>query len=169
MRLTLLVGMPASGKTTWARRHPSLGVLLPDIRPRPDWWQQERQRRRVADAHLSAGQPIVVDGCNLSADVRSDWRRVAHRRQAACHLVLFDTPVAEAIARNTARPSPVGEQAMADYATRWPAAAAAALAERWHHVLIVRPGSAPAPMPDAGPPAHAPEQADAGHRRSRDW
>jgi predicted kinase/5-methylcytosine-specific restriction endonuclease McrA len=137
--MVLLCGIPASGKTTWARDHADVGVLLDDVVASSLWLRLERERRRRAAALLAAGQTVIVDGCNLDPKQRSEWRRIAHINGARCELVLFDCPLSLALERNSSstREHPVPAAVVESYAARWIESIEATTTERWDSIAVV--------------------------------
>jgi predicted kinase len=122
-RVILTKGLPASGKTTWARRvlAKSPGgykrVNKDELRLMLDGgtWSPanerfvEAARDQLIVAALDAGKHVIVDDTNL------DPRHEAHIRglvEGRAEVVVeeFDVPLTECIRRDAARTQPVGER-----------------------------------------------------------
>ena len=139
--LTLTVGLPASGKTTWANQQvaadPNVVVLcLDDLRAElfPDQpWSlprvtaagrlQESRARHILDHGLD----LIIADTNLNPTIRNSWAALAADAGARLHHVVFDVPVTECVRRDAARANPVGENVIRSAARRYgPVAAIAA-------------------------------------------
>jgi predicted kinase len=103
--LVVLVGLPGSGKTTFAERlagthrRVSQDALRAERRPAAD-------QRPLVEAALAAGQSVVVDNVHATEAARAPWIALARRlgvRVVACYL---DVPKAVCLARNRARTGP---------------------------------------------------------------
>jgi predicted kinase len=101
MELAVLVGVPASGKSSFVRahlaghRHVSKDLLG---RSRGD----ARQRAAI-EAGLRAGASVVVDNVNATPRDRAALIALARRHGARVVAYYFETAVADAVARNRAR------------------------------------------------------------------
>jgi len=134
--LHLTRGLPASGKTTWAREwlaeprtlRPHGRVNRDDIRAmlfaRPTHtWEQEQQVTEVQRATvrllLRAGHDVVCDDTNLRPKYVREWRRFAAANGATIQLHDFPADVETCIARDASRLSPVGERVIRAMATKY--------------------------------------------------
>lgn len=110
LTLTLLCGLPAAGKSTWAARHCAALVVSADaIREQhaPAAVVFDTLYSRAAAA-LSAGQNVVIDACSLTRAARSRARDLARAHGAACDLVFFLTPWHVCASRDAQREQPAG-------------------------------------------------------------
>lgn len=143
--LYVTMGMPGSGKTSWCADNSVKfnAVLLSSDAVRTDgvdiqhWFV--RMHRKAAD-HLAAGRSVVIDACNVTADQRSRWRRLAHDHGAQATLVVIDTPAALAVERNAARPlaERVPHDRMLRYAEQFAWSKIAARGEAWDETIVVQ-------------------------------
>lgn len=121
-RMTVLAGIPGSGKSTWAAAHPELGIHLTADACRtagldPGYVMDELQRSVAY--YLVLGQDVIVDACNTQPWWRSTWRSIAGVAGAEAHLVLVHCDVRLAVQRDLARPrgQRVGPQVVRTYAS----------------------------------------------------
>ena len=103
MECVILIGLPASGKSTFFRRqfaathdHVSKDLLRHNRRP------QRRQEELMA-ASLASGRSVVVDNTNPSRAVRAPLIAIARANHADVVAYLFVTEAADALRRNRAR------------------------------------------------------------------
>lgn len=130
--VTVLSGLPASGKSTHARSMDALRVNLDDLRimmgwTSPDSWSKEKEdvaiqtMMAMIEAAVDNKKDVVVDNTHLTARLPNIIRRRVGGR-ANFDVVYFHCPVEEAIKRDAEREKSVGEQAirkMAKTASRW--------------------------------------------------
>lgn len=126
---TLIItrGLPASGKTTWARKWVTddpanrVRVNRDDFRAMmfdaPTYqWEQERlvteASRDAVRALLKAGIDVVADDMNLRPKYVREWQRFARANGADLEVVEFPIDPDEAIRRDAVRDRVVGEEAI---------------------------------------------------------
>lgn len=127
MRLVILVGLPASGKSTWARENglPTLSsdavreLLTGDSTHQGVNRLVFRTLRYLAAARLQAGMPVTcIDSTALTIWERRCWIRFAHLHDCPIEAVFFDTPLDECKRRNALRDRVVPDHAMDHMAAR---------------------------------------------------
>ena len=98
----ILIGLPASGKTTFSREHfethSHVSKDLLHNHQRPD----RRQTELISEA-LSQGRSVVVDNTNASVEVRAPLIALARTHGATVVGYYFATDAASALRRNRTR------------------------------------------------------------------
>lgn len=132
--LVLTRGLPAAGKSTWARQWVADGggrvrVNRDDLRAMLfgpgyvfDHTCEELVTRTQRDLVASAwavGRCVVVDDTNLRPKYVRAWQRFAAAHDATVELVDFPVDVDEAVHRDRLRDHPVGEAAIRDMAAKY--------------------------------------------------
>src|SRR4051794_26884574 len=114
----ILVGLPASGKTTFYRErlaathdHVSKDAMRHNRRP------QRRQEQLLARS-LADGRSVVIDNTNPSAAVRAPLIALARANGAAVVGYMFRTDAGDALRRNRAREGRHRVPDVAIFATR---------------------------------------------------
>lgn len=119
--LTITRGLPASGKTTWARQQPAWRVNRDDLRAMlNDEWPYGDTRaedlltsiqHHAIQTLLSIGFEVVVDDTNLHPLHVDAFRTIAAECDADLRIKDFThVPLETCLERDAARPNPVGEQ-----------------------------------------------------------
>jgi F420-dependent oxidoreductase-like protein len=128
--LIVLVGPPASGKSTWATTHLRDDVIVSSDRLRALVGEGEHDQRAGTDAfevlelvverRLQRRLLTVVDTLGTDQKKRRRWVEVAHANGVPAVAVTFDTPATECRARNKARAEPVPAPFLAQQLKAWP-------------------------------------------------
>jgi protein phosphatase len=140
--LTVLCGLPGSGKSTWGATHAESAEVftLDDIRTEgADPRSVMRAVVGRARAYLNLRRSVVIDGCALRPSERTSWLTVARAHWARPRIVLFDTPVSVCRARDAARPA--GQRFGGDWAQAvkaWDASKSPRVHADFNEVLVVR-------------------------------
>jgi predicted kinase len=116
-RLLITRGLPASGKTTFARKlqpmvvrvnRDDLRVLLHGRRLFTQWAEGQVTvvQRAMVETLLRAGASVIVDDTNLRPQRVREWAELAARFHAGFEVHDFtDVPLAECLRRDAARPA----------------------------------------------------------------
>lgn len=116
-RLTITVGLPASGKTTWALRElqkdgNTLRVNKDELRPmlhgeKPWSGKQEGKtiaaQRGLVKGILEKGYNVIVDDTNLNEGIVEAWKQLAREGNYKFHLTDFATDVDTCFERDSGR------------------------------------------------------------------
>ena len=123
-RLYILVGIPGSGKTTYARAELATGVRvsLDDLRMMLTGISFDQRYEalvgKIGDAALDIamassrrrGHDVVFDATSVTRRWRSATVRRVIANDLEPHCVFFDIPLSVALERNRARPVPVPDE-----------------------------------------------------------
>jgi predicted kinase len=144
-KLIVLVGLPGSGKSTWAARQ-GTGILSSDaVREilTDDAENQAVNRlvfptlRYLLVMRVKAGmEATVLDATSLTPKERRSWVRTAEALGCDAEAVFFETPLAACKSRNVARSRVVPEDVMDRFAARL---IRPSEAEGFTKVTVVRP------------------------------
>ena len=112
MTVLVLVGLPGSGKSTWAAAQPITVLSSDTIRQllAGDATNQQihkevfRTLRFLLRRRLELGAPAtIIDATNLLPIHRKPFIKLAHSLGADAEAVYFDTPLEECLRRNATR------------------------------------------------------------------
>lgn len=160
MRVIVMVGLPASGKSTWAETQGTTvlssdhvrQLLSDDVTNQQIHGQVFTTMRYLLRKRLELAAPLtIIDATNLRPKHRKPWIKVARSMGAEVEAMFFDTPLEECLRRNAVRSRIVPAEAIFQMAAtlRPPTAD-----EGFHRVTVERP--APGPRASASPtPASA--------------
>lgn len=101
--LVVLVGLQASGKSTFCRAHFAATHVHVSKDLMKNARNREEKQRRLIDEALAAGRSVVVDNTNASADCRAPLIALGRARGARVIAIFFESTVRDAIARNHTR------------------------------------------------------------------
>lgn len=117
----LTVGLPASGKSTYAKELITTNknwarVNRDDLRSMVfNGFNRKKEKTIVksemelAELYLSKGMNVVVDDTNLNPKVRDSWKAFCDEHGVEFKIKIFDTSLRECIRRDVLRQNSVGE------------------------------------------------------------
>lgn len=131
-KIIMLKGLPASGKSTWAREQvrksngKTKRVNKDELREMIDGGQFSKENeRKVLEARnllivnwLATGFDVIVDDTNLNP-VHEGALKTLAPNSSDFEIRSFDTPLEECIARDAKREKPVGEKVIRDMYNRY--------------------------------------------------
>ena len=122
MKVLLLRGLPASGKSTYSKElvskdHNWVRVNKDDLRAMMNNGefsgklekQVIRTEREIAENALKLGKNVVIDDTNFNPTHEEYFRQLAKTYKAEFEVKFFDTPLEVCIERDIKRPNGVGE------------------------------------------------------------
>lgn len=132
--LVVLVGVPGSGKSSWAARVGRPNQIVSADALRAQVGLDERDQRaskeafdlldRIVAARMRRGLTTIVDTTGLEGPRRARWLEIARQHGRPAHAVVLDVPAADARRRNKARPNPVPSKVLTAQLTALPSAVA---------------------------------------------
>lgn len=141
----MLVGLPGSGKSTWAAQQDA-GVLSSDAVRVLLTGSADNQHvnplvfetlRFLLTMRVRAGAPAtIIDATSLTAAERRAWVRFAASLGCTAEAVFFDTPARICKARNQARSRVVPDDVMTRFAARL---TPPSLKEGFTQVTVIQP------------------------------
>ena len=126
-RVVVLVGLPASGKSTWIAEQGGVAISSDELRRwlRDDSTDQSihglvfRLMRDFVRMRISLGAPVTyVDATNLTRKHRRPFVKIAEHMGCVCEAVFFDVPLEECLRRNEGRVRKVPAEAIRAMAER---------------------------------------------------
>ena len=130
-RLIILQGVPAAGKSTWARefikgKKDWVIVNRDSIRDgRGDYWipEQEEYISDLEEYHvtraLERGLNVIIDATNLNPKTKAKWKQVAKQFSIEPEWIEFTITYQEAIERDSKRERPVGKGVIRDFFNKY--------------------------------------------------
>lgn len=138
-KLTITVGVSASGKTTWVKSLDEVeffntvninkdDIRFNIIRPGGTWKTYNpkgnevivtRLQVKLAESAASSWQRIIISDTNLNPRVRKFWKDFAHKYGYDFEIKEFPISLEEAIERDSKRENSVGEEVIRKQYKLW--------------------------------------------------
>ena len=118
LECVILIGLPASGKSTFYRERFAATHDLVSKDAMPHVRRPQRRQQELIDAGLAAGRSIVVDNTNPRASDRALIIASARRHGAQVAGYFFSTDARDALRRNRVREGRARVPDVAIFATR---------------------------------------------------
>lgn len=124
--VTLLSGLPGSGKDTWLAQHrPALPVVSLDairtdldVAPTDEQGSVIQEARERCREHLRAGRDFAFNATNITRQTRQRWINLFHDYGARIEIVYLEPALETILARNSRRQHPVPTQVILHLADR---------------------------------------------------
>lgn len=141
--ITVLMGAPGAGKTTWLKLNASGTEHIYDTHPvrlnrEIDAGIFMHQARLKAVKAAEAGMDLICDGTHTITSHRQVWLNLAQRLGVPCRLVIFDTPLNQLLAAQRQREFPAPDRVVIDHYQRMQAAKVLAQKEPWDFIETIK-------------------------------
>lgn len=134
MELVLLIGIPATGKSTFAKER----FFASHLRVNRDMLKTAHRERVLFDACLSTSTALLVDNTNVTRAERARFIDAARAAGFRVRGFFFESKVRDALARNEARGRPVPDVAVLG---RSKELELPSFSEGFHELFFVRPAT----------------------------
>lgn len=105
-KMTITVGLPASGKTTWAKQQEGFRINWDDMTkefPSRSFKEVRKQSFVILEEMAKDGVDVIIDNTNLNPDTAAEWAMRGMELGYEVHLKKFDTPLSDCLTRDRAR------------------------------------------------------------------
>jgi predicted kinase len=139
LRLTVLMGAPGSGKSTYAKRSGANVVTTDGVRERAQTRADTlHDAYRQINQHLAAGRDVVFDTTGSNPAVRKAAVGIARKHGAQVDAHVLDTPLQQCLDTQRGRSCPVSEADVRRVHAAVPRSAAQLKQEGFAHVRVTR-------------------------------
>ena len=140
--ITVLMGAPAAGKTTWVKKNMagnehiySTDLVRFDRDLDVDYYMASI--RASAIKALQLGKDVIADGTHTIAHQRTFWLRLANKFNCHTKLIVFDTPLSILLQGNNARVHPCPNHVLLKHHRKMQMAKRMIMREAWDEIETV--------------------------------
>ena len=148
MRVTVLMGAPGAGKSTWLKQHRTDELVVNTHAVRMvdgiDVGAYMSHMRAVGLAAIVRGEPLIVDATNTYPQHRKFWLAAGRKHGRSCRLVAFDTPLNLLLSAQRTRAHPAPRNIVIKHHRLMRAALSRVASEGWDDIeTVVRESTSP--------------------------
>ena len=141
--ITVLMGAPGAGKSTWLEKNKTGKEHIYNTQPVRTNSEIDVNRfmahiRLKAAQALEQGLDVVADGTHTRSDHRSYWLRLAVKHEIDTKLVIFETPLILLMEANARRQYPASYKAITEHHLRRVRSMELVKREGWTTIEIVK-------------------------------
>lgn len=140
--ITVLMGAPAAGKTTWLKANATNEHIYSTeaIRIYRDIDRDSYMRsiRRQAYLAVKYGKSVIADGTHTIGQHRNYWLKVAQEFEVETRLVMFDTPLPVLLKGNETRLHPAPVKVIIQHHVRFDRSKELVKLEAWDQIDILK-------------------------------
>jgi predicted kinase len=142
--LWVTMGVPGSGKSTFARAHHAARVNPDTIRRILSTWDDQEVNDLVfnlvyglIEQHLADGTDVIYDGTSLDAQTRADLIKIARKHDCATVLIVFDVDEGLVREQNVRRVNVVPEEVIDRFIDKFDHQLSLTSDEGWNYSIKV--------------------------------
>lgn len=143
--ITVLMGAPGAGKTTWVRQNATNELVLSSeavriYRDELDVGAYMNQMRLKGLQAVKSGQSVIVDATNTITAHRAYWLKIAKANKVDNRLVAFNTGLDQLLAAQKLRAHPAPDTIVKDHYRRFQRSLQMIKMEGWKDIKIINRG-----------------------------
>lgn len=143
--ITVLMGAPGAGKTTWVRQNATNELVLSSeavriYRDELDVGAYMNQMRLKGLQAVKSGQSVIVDATNTIGSHRAYWLKIAKANHVDNKLIAFNTSLEELLAAQRLRAHPAPDTIVKDHYRRFQRSLEMIKMEGWKDIKIINRG-----------------------------
>jgi predicted kinase len=140
--ITVLMGPPGSGKSTWVDKHKEHGVHIFNTEPvrtikNIDVQGFMRYERIKAIKAAQLGVDVICDGTHTIPGHRAIWLQVAKELGVETKIIAFDTPLLTLLQVQKERLHPAPHKVVVDHYRRFQMQKHVINREPWHYIEVI--------------------------------
>lgn len=143
--ITVLMGAPGAGKTTWIKQNATDELVLSSepvriYRDELDVGAYMNQMRLIGLKAVKSGQSVIVDATNTITAHRAYWLKIAKANKVDNRLVAFNTGLDQLLAAQKLRAHPAPDTIVKDHYRRFQRSLQMIKMEGWKDIKIINRG-----------------------------